>query len=34
MLHKEWTLHRGGPDANHANHCENIPRGERSRCVA
>lgn len=34
MLHKEWTLHRGGPDSNHANHCESIPRGEHSHCAA
>jgi ActR/RegA family two-component response regulator len=34
MLHKEWTLHRGVPDPVRAGHCENLPRGERSRCAA
>jgi DNA-binding NtrC family response regulator len=34
MLHKEWALRGGGLGPNHANHCDNITRGERSRCAA
>jgi DNA-binding NtrC family response regulator len=34
MLHKEWTLRRGGPDPDRTNHRLEYPRGERSRCVA
>jgi len=34
MLHKEWTLRRGGPDPVRASHGLDISRGERSRCAA
>ena len=34
MQHKEWSLRRGAPDSGPVDYCENMTRGERSRCAA